>query len=252
MGANPHASQGSFLACPDVLGELDGIRARGGKIVVDRPAPHRHRRARRRVDPDRPRHRRRVPARDGPRPVRRGPRRPRRRRRHRRRRRASCRRSWPTSRPRPSRRTCEIPAETIRRIAREIAAAPTAAVYGRIGLCNQEFGTLASWLVDVVNIAHRQLRPAGRHDVRQPDRVVVGAPPEPRPRRRRRVRALAQPRPRRARGARPGAGVVPGRGDRHPGRRARSRRSDHHRRQPGASARPTPDGSTPRCPSSSA
>ena len=25
-------------------------------------------------------------------------------------------------------------------------------VYGRIGLCNQEFGTLASWLVDVVNI----------------------------------------------------------------------------------------------------
>jgi hypothetical protein len=27
-----------------------------------------------------------------------------------------------------------------------------ASIYGRIGLCNQEFGTLASWLVDVVNI----------------------------------------------------------------------------------------------------
>ena len=29
---------------------------------------------------------------------------------------------------------------------------PRAVVYGRIGLCNQEFGSLASWLVDVVNI----------------------------------------------------------------------------------------------------
>ena len=37
MGANPQASQGSFLACPDVLGEIDDIRARGGKIVVIDP-----------------------------------------------------------------------------------------------------------------------------------------------------------------------------------------------------------------------
>src|SRR5678816_2116905 len=37
-------------------------------------------------------------------------------------------------------------------IARDLAAAPTAAVYGRIGTCTQEFGTLASWLVDVVNV----------------------------------------------------------------------------------------------------
>ena len=55
---------GSLLACPDVLGELDGIRERGGKVVVDRPAPHRHRRPRRRVGADPARHRRRVPARD--------------------------------------------------------------------------------------------------------------------------------------------------------------------------------------------
>src|SRR6185295_7986813 len=47
--------------------------------------------------------------------------------------------------------SCGIPAATIRRLARELAAAPTAAVYGRIGTCTQEFGTLASWLVDVVN-----------------------------------------------------------------------------------------------------
>jgi anaerobic selenocysteine-containing dehydrogenase len=46
---------------------------------------------------------------------------------------------------------CGIPAEDIRRLARELAAAPTAAVYGRIGTCTQEFGTLASWLVDVLN-----------------------------------------------------------------------------------------------------
>ena len=50
-------------------------------------------------------------------------------------------------------RPAASPAETIRRLAHEIAGRrPSAAVYGRIGLCNQEFGTLASWLVDVVNI----------------------------------------------------------------------------------------------------
>ena len=37
-------------------------------------------------------------------------------------------------------------------MARELAAAPAAAVYGRIGTCTQEFGTLASWLVDVLNV----------------------------------------------------------------------------------------------------
>jgi len=47
---------------------------------------------------------------------------------------------------------CGISADTVRRLARELVAAPCAAVYGRIGTCTQEFGTLASWLVDVVNI----------------------------------------------------------------------------------------------------
>jgi anaerobic selenocysteine-containing dehydrogenase len=45
-----------------------------------------------------------------------------------------------------------IEAETIRRIARELAGAPTAAVYGRVGASMQRFGTLSNWLVDVVNI----------------------------------------------------------------------------------------------------
>src|SRR5918999_755934 len=45
-----------------------------------------------------------------------------------------------------------IPAEEIRRMARELAAAQRAVAYGRIGTCTQEFGTLASWLVDVLNV----------------------------------------------------------------------------------------------------
>ena len=47
---------------------------------------------------------------------------------------------------------CGIAAATIRRLARELAAAPRAAVYGRIGTCTQRFGTLNSWLIDVLNI----------------------------------------------------------------------------------------------------
>ena len=46
---------------------------------------------------------------------------------------------------------CGIGAEQIRQLERELAATPRAAVYGRIGTCTQEFGTLASWLVDVLN-----------------------------------------------------------------------------------------------------
>ncbi|MEN9746240.1 MAG: hypothetical protein RL729_712 [Actinomycetota bacterium] len=44
-----------------------------------------------------------------------------------------------------------IDAQTIKRIAREFAAADKALVYGRIGTCTVSFGTTASWLVDVVN-----------------------------------------------------------------------------------------------------
>ncbi|MFG2443761.1 molybdopterin-dependent oxidoreductase [Nocardia fluminea] len=44
-----------------------------------------------------------------------------------------------------------IPADTIRALARDLAAAPTAAVYARIGTCTAEFGTLTQWLVDALN-----------------------------------------------------------------------------------------------------
>jgi anaerobic selenocysteine-containing dehydrogenase len=57
---------------------------------------------------------------------------------------------------------CGVGADTIRRLARDLAAAPTAAVYGRTGTCTQEFGTITSWLVDVLNVLTGNLdRPGG-------------------------------------------------------------------------------------------
>ncbi|GGQ32376.1 molybdopterin oxidoreductase family protein [Streptomyces mutabilis] len=57
---------------------------------------------------------------------------------------------------------CDVDAGVTRALARELAAAPTAAVYGRIGSCTVPHGTLASWLVDVLNIITGNLdRPGG-------------------------------------------------------------------------------------------
>ncbi len=56
---------------------------------------------------------------------------------------------------------CGMAAETIRQLARTLAATPRAAVYGRIGTCTQEYGTLASWLVDVLNIVTGHLDEPG-------------------------------------------------------------------------------------------
>ena len=46
---------------------------------------------------------------------------------------------------------CGMPAATIRALARELAASPRASIYARIGSCTQEYGSLATWLVDVLN-----------------------------------------------------------------------------------------------------
>lgn len=54
-----------------------------------------------------------------------------------------------------------IDAATIRRLARELAAAPTAAVYGRIGTHTVEHGTVASWLVDLLNVVTGNLDEPG-------------------------------------------------------------------------------------------
>ncbi|WP_328435112.1 molybdopterin oxidoreductase family protein [Streptomyces sp. NBC_00425] len=57
---------------------------------------------------------------------------------------------------------CDVDAGVVRALARELAAAPTAAVYGRIGSCTVPFGTLGSWLVDVLNVLTGNLdRPGG-------------------------------------------------------------------------------------------
>ncbi len=161
LGANPSASNGSLIALPDFMGEIDRVRARGGKVVVVDP--------RRTGTADRANEwvaiqpgtdaawllailhvlfaenlvdlgsvadivdRVEVVA-------------------------AACH-PWSPERVAAATR---VPAATTRRIAHELAAARSAAVYGRIGLCTQEFGTLASWLVDVVAICTGNLdRPGG-------------------------------------------------------------------------------------------
>ncbi|HEY8024486.1 MAG TPA: molybdopterin-dependent oxidoreductase [Burkholderiaceae bacterium] len=47
---------------------------------------------------------------------------------------------------------CGIAAPAIRALARELAHTERAALYGRIGTCTQEYGTLCSWLIDVLNV----------------------------------------------------------------------------------------------------
>jgi anaerobic selenocysteine-containing dehydrogenase len=55
-----------------------------------------------------------------------------------------------------------VDADHIRRMARELAAAPSACVYGRIGTTTAEFGTITSWLIDVLNVLTGNLdRPGG-------------------------------------------------------------------------------------------
>lgn len=56
-----------------------------------------------------------------------------------------------------------IPAETTRRVAHELARAPSGSVYDRVGAHQQEFGTLTSWASDVINVLTGNLdRPGGR------------------------------------------------------------------------------------------
>ncbi len=161
LGANPLASNGSLLTAPDMRGRLRAIRARGGKVVV--------------VDPRRTRTAREADEHHFIRP-------------------ASdalllialihtlfaedlaepgalaehisgldaVRELAATFTPEAVAAACGIAAPEIRRMARELAGAPSAAVYGRIGTTTQRFGTTASWLVDVLNVITGNLdRPGG-------------------------------------------------------------------------------------------
>ena len=151
LGANPLVSNGSLLTAPDMRGRIRAIRERGGKVVV--------------VDPRRTRTAEEADEHHFIRPgtdalllaamactlvaeglVDLGPLRGR----------VNgleevlaLLADFEPERVAPA---CGIEAQEIRRLARELASAPRAAVYARIGTCTQEFGTLASWLVDVLNV----------------------------------------------------------------------------------------------------
>src|SRR5262249_13390733 len=138
LGANPYASNGSLCTAPDYPGRLDALRARGGRLVV--------------VDPRRTKTAevadehvflrpgtdalflfalvhtlfadglvalgRLEPHTNGVDVVR------------------TLAREFASDVVAP---VCGVDADTIRRLARELAAAERAAVYGRIGTCTQEF-----------------------------------------------------------------------------------------------------------------
>ncbi|HLM09965.1 MAG TPA: molybdopterin oxidoreductase family protein [Thermoleophilaceae bacterium] len=151
LGANPLVSNGSLLTAPNMRGRIRAIRERGGKVVVVDPR-------RTRTADEASEHHFIRPGMDalllaalactiveeglertgslgahlnGLDDVR------------------ELVRGFP---PEAVAAACGIASGEIRRMAREVAAAERAAVYGRIGTCTQEFGTLASWLVDVLNV----------------------------------------------------------------------------------------------------
>jgi anaerobic selenocysteine-containing dehydrogenase len=152
LGANPLASNGSLMTAPDMRGRLRALRARGGKLVVVDP-----RRSRTALEADE--HHFIRPGTDALLLF------------------ALVNVLFDEGLAAPDERieaitdgidavmglaepfapeavapVCGIGDDDIVRMARELAAAPRAAVYGRIGTCTQEFGTLASWLVDVLNL----------------------------------------------------------------------------------------------------
>ncbi len=150
LGANPFASNGSLLTAPDLPGRLRNLRARGGKLVVVDP-----RRTKTADEADE--HVAIRPGSDalllfalvhtlfadglvdvgpaGPHVAGVG----------------DVEQLACDFTPEAVAPHCGVDAATIRRLAHELAAAERAAVYGRIGTCLSEYGTIASWLVDVLN-----------------------------------------------------------------------------------------------------
>ena len=56
---------------------------------------------------------------------------------------------------------CGIEAATLRQLARTLCSTGRACVYGRIGTCTQQFGTLSSWLIDAINVLSGHLDEEG-------------------------------------------------------------------------------------------
>ena len=198
LGANPLASNGSLMTAPDMRGRLQALRARGGKLVVVDPRRSRTAEVADEHHPIRPgtdahllfalvhvlfEEGLAAPGRlaeltDGI---------------------AAVEELAQPFTPEAVAPVTGIPADAIRRMARELAAAGSAAVYGRIGTTTQAFGTLASWLVDVLNVLTGNLdRPGGAMFTRAAagQRNSSGAPGRGRAtqlaRRRTRVRGLPE------------------------------------------------------------
>jgi anaerobic selenocysteine-containing dehydrogenase len=172
LGANPVASNGSLMTAPDVTKRLAAIRARGGKVVV--------------IDPRRTEtadvaseHHFIRPATDAAflmamLNVLRG---------------ENLMRVAQPDRVRGLDRALDaiahmtpdlastitgIDAGTIRRIARELAAAPSAAIYGRVGTSLQSFGTLNQWLIQLLNLVTGNLDRIGGVLPTQPLLPITG------------------------------------------------------------------------------
>ncbi|PTH85146.1 molybdopterin-binding oxidoreductase [Streptomyces sp. A244] len=158
IGANPLESNGSLCTAPDFPGKLKALKARGGTLVVIDP---RRTRTAKLAD-------RHIAVRPGtdalllaamtqvlfeegltePAPHVQGVEEV-----------ADAIREFT---PEAVAEACDVEADAIRALARDLAAAPAAAVHGRIGSCTVPHGTLASWLVDVLNILTGNLdRPGG-------------------------------------------------------------------------------------------
>jgi anaerobic selenocysteine-containing dehydrogenase len=67
-----------------------------------------------------------------------------------------------------------IEAGRIAALAREFAVAPSAVCYGRVGVCTQEFGGLAAWLINVLNIVTGNFDRAGGAMLTTPAADLVG------------------------------------------------------------------------------
>lgn len=84
-----------------------------------------------------------------------------------------------------------IEAGRIRQLASDLALAERAAVYGRVGACTQEFGGLTAWLLHVLNILTGNLdREGGMMFASPPLDLLALAPPGAYGRQRSRVRGL--------------------------------------------------------------
>jgi anaerobic selenocysteine-containing dehydrogenase len=158
LGANPMASNGSLMTVPDFPARLRELKARGGRMVVVDPrrtetakAAHEHHFVRPGSDAfvllamlhvlfaegltTPPAY---VDGLD------------------------AVRAAVEPFTPQRAETASGIAADDVRRLARELAASEAAAVYGRVGVSTQQFGLVATWAVQLLNLVTGNLdRPGG-------------------------------------------------------------------------------------------